>query len=420
MGKTLVFSFGRMSPPTNGHEKLVQAVEKAARTERGDAAIYVSHSFDKKKNPLTYDVKLGFLQKAFGSIVKKSAARTALEVAADNDDKYSNLVMVVGSDRVPEFEKILKKYNGDLFNFDSIKVVSAGERDPDADDVSGMSASKMRGFASKGDFDSFKHGLPKKLIPNAKEVYDMTREGMGLTEGLEEDEVLIEEEMEEGAVVSLQQRRARGLKMRALKNRLKAARERAKHKMASTDKLKGRAERQARAAMRAKMSGGRSYGQMGAGQKIALDKRLARIPAAVLKRLAMRKLPQVRRAEVSRLSNLHNAPSSAGSSLTMQKYNNHNHKTESVFEAWDSFFAGLSLQELSKATLKSYLVKAGADERSHRAAASVHANHSAHDKLQHTPAGNERAKTHADKALGHYQAAAKRQRGISKALGKSK
>ena len=322
--KTAVVSFGRMSPPTNGHEKLVNAVTSIARKENGDAQIYVSHSYDKKKNPLKYEDKVRFLKTAFGPIVKQSTAKTFIDVAKSLSGKFENLVFVVGSDRVPEFERVLNKYNGSEFNFASVKVVSAGERDPDADDVSGMSASKMRSFVSAGDFESFKSGLPKKLIPHAKEVYDMTKEGMGLHEGLEDDEVLVEETLDEAGVVSLQQRRKRGLKMRAIKGRLKMARERAKRRMASGEKLKQRAARKARMSMRSRMSGGKKYSDMSASQKMAVDKRMERIPDSVIKRLAQRQLPIVRRAEIARLSNARkgNAADNSKHGITVAKYAN--------------------------------------------------------------------------------------------------
>lgn len=322
--KTAVVSFGRMSPPTNGHEKLVNAVTSIARKENGDAQIYVSHSYDKKKNPLKYEDKVRFLKTAFGPIVKQSTAKTFIDVAKSLSGKFENLVFVVGSDRVPEFERVLNKYNGSEFNFASVKVVSAGERDPDADDVSGMSASKMRSFVSAGDFESFKSGLPKKLIPHAKEVYDMTKEGMGLHEGLEDDEVLVEETLDEAGVVSLQQRRKRGLKMRAIKGRLKMARERAKRRMASGEKLKQRAARKARMSMRSRMSGGKKYSDMSASQKMAVDKRMERIPDSVIKRIAQRQLPIVRRAEIARLSNARKGNSADNSKhgITISKYAN--------------------------------------------------------------------------------------------------
>ena len=180
---TAVISFGRMNPVTVGHEVLVNKVVSTALDMNGTPLIFLSHSSDAKKNPLSYDDKIAFAKTAFGTrIVQKSKARTIIDVAKQLQSKYSDLVVVVGSDRVNEFESLLNKYNGKDYNYDSIQVVSAGERDPDADDVTGMSASKMRALVKKGDMASFKKGLPKKLQRNAKKVYTAVRDGMGITE----------------------------------------------------------------------------------------------------------------------------------------------------------------------------------------------------------------------------------------------
>lgn len=180
---TAVISFGRMNPVTSGHEVLVNKVVSTALDMNGTPLIFLSHSSDAKKNPLSYDDKIAFAKTAFGSrIIQKSNARTIIDVAKQLQSKYSDLVVVVGSDRVKEFESLLNKYNGKDYNYDSIQVVSAGERDPDADDVTGMSASKMRALAKDGNMSSFKKGLPRKLQRNAKKVYTAVRDGMGINE----------------------------------------------------------------------------------------------------------------------------------------------------------------------------------------------------------------------------------------------
>ena len=318
VGKTLVFSFGRMSPPTNGHEKLVDKVVSVAKAEKGTPAIYVSHSYDKKKNPLPYDAKVRFLQTAFGGIVKKSETKTAFQVAEQAyKDGYTRLIMVVGSDRVAKFQTELNKYNAPdkLFNFDELKVVSAGERDPDADDVSGMSASKMRAAVAAGDFEAFKKGLPKKLAAHAKEVYDMTHKGMGLTEGLDIEE---EEEgitLDEAEALTFAQRRKRGMVMKRYKAKLKNARERSRRRKASDEKLKSRARRKARNILRAKFAAGKQYGDMTPAEKIAVDKRVSRIPQSVISRISTRMLPQTRKAELQRIADL-NKPKHESVELT--------------------------------------------------------------------------------------------------------
>lgn len=182
--KKIVFAFGRFQPPTTGHELLVKAVEKLAKEQNAEHVIYASHSQDSSKNPLPVDRKVYYLQRMFPGAKFKAAGgttRTFIEVAKELNKKYKDIIMVAGSDRVPEYKKILEKYNGKDFHFDTISVVSAGERDPDADNASGMSGTKMREAAKKGDFNLFKKGLPHTLTTvDGKRLMNEIREGMGL------------------------------------------------------------------------------------------------------------------------------------------------------------------------------------------------------------------------------------------------
>ena len=183
-----VFAFGRFNPPTTGHAKLVDMMSRLAKKVQGDALLFSSHSNDKKKNPLPHKVKVNYLRKFFGKKVKVPdvTARTVFEIAnALYSQGYRSIYMVAGSDRIREFDALLKKYNGTkarhgFYKFDEIQIVSAGERDPDADDVSGMSASKMRAAAEQGDFDSFKQGVANKQF--ADKLYKDVRKGMGINE----------------------------------------------------------------------------------------------------------------------------------------------------------------------------------------------------------------------------------------------
>jgi|TARA_B110000467_G_C18338104_1_gene500231 hypothetical protein len=184
--KTITFTFGRFQPPTIGHEKLFDKVKSVSD---GEFRIYSSHSED-KKNPLDYKTKMNFLKKIFPKYKKNvtvDKARTALEIAAKlYDEGFTKLQFVVGSDRVKSFDSLLTKYNGDkskhgYYNFQEIKVISAGERDPDADGVSGMSASKMRKLAIDGEFDKFKKGLPSNFKDSQK-LYDILRTKLGVKE----------------------------------------------------------------------------------------------------------------------------------------------------------------------------------------------------------------------------------------------
>jgi len=294
---TVVLGWGRMNPITIGHEKLVDKVKSVAQQKRGVANIYLSHSEDPKKNPLSYSDKIALAKKAFGNMIVRSKAKTIIQVMQELQKKYANVVLVVGSDRVQQFETLLNKYNGKDFTFDSIDVVSAGERDPDADDVSGMSASKMRQLASDGNEKEFKKGLPRKLRGSASAVYDMVRTGMKLAEELEQEGVL------EEAVLSLQQRRKRAMIMRKYKSKIKMARKRALRRAATLDKIKLRARKKAINIIRRKVAGkkGLDYAKLSPGEKMIIDKKVAKRKAAI-DRIAKRMIPQVRRADLMRLS----------------------------------------------------------------------------------------------------------------------
>ena len=182
--KKVVFAFGRFQPPTTGHELLVNAVKKIAAAQKADHVIYASRSQDKKSNPLPVDRKVYYLKRMFPKtnfVAANEEVRTFMEAAKALSKKYKNIVMVAGSDRVPEYKKLLDKYNGDVFTFDTVEVVSAGERDPDADTASGMSGTKMRDAAKKGEFKSFKKGLPHTLTElDGKRLMNEIRQGMGV------------------------------------------------------------------------------------------------------------------------------------------------------------------------------------------------------------------------------------------------
>jgi hypothetical protein len=298
-GKTAVMSWGRMNPPTLGHEKLANKVMSIAKANGATPIVYLSHSQDAKKNPLSYEDKYMFARAAFGPMIQKSNAKTIIQVMQELEKKYSDVILVVGADRIVEFETLLNKYNGKVFTFNSIKVVSAGERDPDAEGVEGMSASKMRAAAASGDEAAFKSGLPKKLQSLGQEVYDMVRSGMKITEELENEGLLNE------AVLNLAQRRRRGLIMRRFKTKIAAARNRAKRKMAGTDALEIRARKAAIKSIRKKVAGtkGADYANLSPSEKMMIDKRVAQ-RHAIIGRIAQKLMPGVRKAERERLQSL--------------------------------------------------------------------------------------------------------------------
>ena len=190
-GKTAVYTFGRFNPPTIGHEKLLRVVDTTSSKEGGDYFVYTSHSQDPKKNPLSHKQTINFLKLIFSkhrSHIEDSSAVTALHAASDIYDKggYTKLMMVVGSDRVRDFSALLNRYNDSkskhgYYKFDSIEVVSAGERDPDAEGADGMSASKMRQAVKDSDYDVFKMGLPSGTSDSiSKNLYNAVAKGMKL------------------------------------------------------------------------------------------------------------------------------------------------------------------------------------------------------------------------------------------------
>ena len=171
------------------HEKLLNKLKNVAGRSSADWFVYLSSSQDAKKNPLSFERKIHYARKMFGRDVNAKTfpkEPTALHAASSLYSKgYKKLIMVVGSDRVNDFSKLLKQYNNQdkphgFYNFDSIDVVSAGERDPDAEGVSGMSASKLRGFAVQGKFDEFAKGLPGLNDKDAKSLFNEIRKGLKL------------------------------------------------------------------------------------------------------------------------------------------------------------------------------------------------------------------------------------------------
>jgi hypothetical protein len=178
----LTIVFGRFNPPTVGHDKLLKSAKRISAG--GDVKIYPSRSQDPKKNPLDPDSKISYMKKMFPdfkeNIINDDQMKTIFDVLVTaNQEGYTSVNIVVGSDRQAEFENLAQKYNGELYNFDLIRVVSAGVRDADAEGVEGMSASKMRKAVLDNDFDSFRRGTPKTLDDgDTQALFNAVRQGM--------------------------------------------------------------------------------------------------------------------------------------------------------------------------------------------------------------------------------------------------
>ena len=180
----MTVAFGRFNPPTTGHEKLLNKVKQVAG--RGNYEIYPSRSNDPDKNPLDPETKIGYMQQMFPThakhIMNNDKTRTIFDALKGANERGAKSVnIVVGQDRQKEFENLANKYNNKLYKFDRIKVVSAGDRDPDGEGVSAMSASKLRKAAADDDYDTFRTGIPKGFKDeNARKLYDSIRKGMNV------------------------------------------------------------------------------------------------------------------------------------------------------------------------------------------------------------------------------------------------
>ena len=317
--KHAVMTFGRMNPPTTGHEKLIHKTHSIAQKHGAKAHIVLSHSHDKKNNPLPQKNKINYVKKIHNGVHVTGSSKQHPNFLSHakklHQAGHDHLHVVAGSDRVGEYKKVLNKYNGhkDHYNFKSITVHSAGQRDPDSEGTSGISGTKMRAHARAGDHKSFKAGLPKSLHAHHKQIMGHIKEAI---EEAEWEEMLTEEIMDQlveetytqeedilnERVMTLLQRRKAALKMRRLRFRIARARKLKKKRMASTDMLVRRARRAARTFVRKRIAGkqGGNYASLSPSQKIQIDKRVEK-KAAFINKIARRLLPKVKQAELKRL-----------------------------------------------------------------------------------------------------------------------
>lgn len=189
--KTLYFVWGRMNPPTAGHEKLLDFLK--SKSGNNPFRIYLTQSEDNQKNPIPFAQKVKFARKGFPQYARQIMMDRKLKTIFDAmtsfyNEGFKRVVIVAGSDRVREYEVTLNKYNGKkgrhgFYNFERINVLSAGKRDPESTGVEGVSGTKLRGYAESGDFTKFAQYMPKKLSnADSKAVYNAVRKGLGLKE----------------------------------------------------------------------------------------------------------------------------------------------------------------------------------------------------------------------------------------------
>ena len=356
-----VFTFGRMNPPTTGHEKLIHKTHEIAQSKGAKANIVVSHSHDSKKNPLPQDKKIGYISKIHKDVHVSGSSKESPSfmhhAKAAHAAGHSHLHMVAGSDRVSEYKKTLDKYNGhpDHYNFKSITVHSAGHRDPDSEGTSGISGTKMRDHAKAGDHKSFKAGLPKSLHGHAKQISSHIKESVEDGELLEwinaltdnelesiiQEDYLVEDLVNE-RVYTLLQRRKAGIKMRRIKFRVQRMRKLKRKRMADTGMLTRRARRQARTMIRKRMGGAKAanYASLSPSEKMQIDKRVEK-KALIINKLAKRLMPKVKAAELIRLRSARAK------------------KQESVNHGFESFIGNLvnegTSEDSNRWSLKAYL-----------------------------------------------------------------
>jgi hypothetical protein len=289
--KSVVFSFGRMNPPTVGHEKLVDKIQAVAKANKADARLFLSRTEGDDKNPLPYSDKLKLAKMAFPGIVQDTPAGMLpagfIGLLKMLEDKYDKVIIVVGSDRLANIKSLANKYNGSEYKFEEIEVVSAGERDPDEEGVGGMSASKMRAAAKAGDLVKFKSGLPSRLKSAAKLVMDKLKQY--LSEDLDE------------AVLTTAQRLKRRAVMRRIKGKIRMGQRRALRRKANTKVISRRSKRIAIRMMRKRILRGRKYSEISLSARQAVDRQVARRKTVIV-RIAKRIEPKLRRAEASRRS----------------------------------------------------------------------------------------------------------------------
>lgn len=299
-----VFAFGRLNPITSGHEALVKKIHEVAKEHDAGHTLVVSHSQDSKKNPLAADQKVKHASRAFSNtniLASSKEHPTFLHHAANiHSQGVKHLHMIAGSDRVDEYKEKLNKYNDNKehpfgkMNFKSITVHSSGERDPDSEGASGISASKMREFASKGDRESFHANAPSSMNTKHKdEMYNDTRKGMGIHEQTEINE----------RVVNVQQRRKRAIQMRRLGTRLTRARNIARQRMASPAQIERRAYKAAKQNIRRRVAGARGveYQNLSTTGKYAVDV-IVDPRVKNIRNLVKRIVPRIRQSEVNRLA----------------------------------------------------------------------------------------------------------------------
>ena len=321
--KKIVFTFGRFNPPTTGHQLLANKVKDIAQKRAADYKIFGSSSQDAKRNPLSPTDKFRFMKKILKgfNVAVDRKNKTPFQVLQQlSDDGYEDVTMVVGSDRVEEFKKNMSRYIGKkgYENISKFNVVSAGDRDPDAEGVTGMSASKMRAAASEGNFDAFRLGMPSHVSErDAMGLFKAIRKGMGIrgkisesTSWFDYDEFAefinnMEEPQELSEALTLQARRKLSMRMKkTAKKRARIRKMREKRRKTKTQ-LVSKATKQAIKKIRSRFHKGRAWNDVSYMERIRIGEKMKKKKKAI-QRISKRLIPAMHKAEKERLQKVRN------------------------------------------------------------------------------------------------------------------
>jgi len=434
--KTAVFTFGRINPPTVGHEKLLNKTISHAAEIGADHHIFVSHTHDSEKNPLSPKDKVRYLKKAMpGANVKASTPEEPSFMHAArklHKQGYHHLVMVAGSDRVGHYEKLLNHYNGKPgeYNFKSIKVVSAGQRDPDAEGVEGMSGTKMREAAKGGNKKLFKSGLHSGLSDTDKEsLYHKVRSSMGIKENMHkltpyllmtekqkaelkgnvekeddsydkdvddlkwedifhlynDDEVDVEENLKDDLKeevlyegLTIMQRLKKGIDFMKSERRREVAKKIALSRSSGPDVLRKRAKLAARRVLEKRLLGGRDKSQLSADEKSKIEQRIRAMPQ-VMNNMSQKLINKIRDIEKTRLKNRRQA------------------REDVDLEDWNT------ISEISSSTVMSYKQKAEKEAKQLKPLTKGEYGDMAKNLLKKREAGIKRAETRTEKKVVSFR-----------------
>tara|TARA_B100001778_G_scaffold143792_1_gene118225 strand:- start:2693 stop:5245 length:2553 start_codon:yes stop_codon:yes gene_type:complete len=298
-----VLAFGRMNPPTTGHEKFIKKTHEVAKKVGGKAHVVASHSEGSSKNPIPQKKKLEYIKKVAHKDVHVSGSSKEHPTILHQASKlhaagHKHLHVVAAGEREKEFHDKLHQYNGKSgkhghYHFKSITVHSSGKRDPDSHGTEGVSGTKMREHAHNNDHKSFKAGLPKALHPHKDEI-------MNHIKTQKED---LDQEFEELLeAMNIKQRIKRKLIMRRARPKINRMKRLYKKRKVPEKNLVQRSRKAGIRFVRKRVAGkkGTQYGKLSAAAKMHIDQKVAK-QQKIVNNIAKRLLPRTRKAELVRL-----------------------------------------------------------------------------------------------------------------------